>query len=639
MPTNPSNPLDQAFQNIKNGDYQAAQIGLAAYLHANPQSDEAWYLLSLCMETEERQIECIQRAVALNPNNIQAKNHLERLLSLRNTERSPNRFEIQDEIRAPHKEEKRLPPSHFNKQPDYQTWEPLDPQPASQKRSSFFAGIRFLPTIRFGNKPSTTDPNQMIPNWLIWGVIGLSLLTILVCLVGGIALFKNRAEAARLALEATKNYFPTLPPTWTPTPPQPATATPPPTATRIPPPTPTLPAPPETALTQMDQIQRQVAYLRRLKIEMEVPRFLIADQTARQILMDSLLTDAGRIQLHDLERTLSTIGFIKPTYDLGNYALNASVDAAGGFFDPSNKNIYVLGAQFGALQRYVYAHEFDHALVDQHFPFADMGVYPNCSLDSDQCRARHALVEGDATLLMDQWLRQNAGPADLRDLANYRQPSQAFPEDLTPPAITQDLLFPYIEGKAFVEHLYKNGKWSAVDQAYAAPPETTEQILHPEKYDTHEPAVVVAPAALDQQLGTDWQQIASDSFGEWNTYLLLAYGADSEARLEPEAAQKAAAGWGGDHYQVYLQTQTNRTALAFEWAWDSPQDADEFMQAMVDHLDARFHGNQVDLGSGKCWQSNDQAACLYQAGSATLWLLAPDAQTIDRMRAGFPTFQ
>jgi hypothetical protein len=268
-----------------------------------------------------------------------------------------------------------------------------------------------------------------------------------------------------------------------------------------------------------------------------------------------------------------------------------------------------------------------------------MGVYPHCRRDSDQCTAIRALIEGDANLLMSQWLRQYASPADLRVLANYRPPAQALPEDYTPPAITQDLLFPYIEGQAFVEHLYKKGKWAAVNQAYTALPETSEQILHPEKYDAHESAISVESAPLEQQLGPAWRQISSDVFGEWNTYLLLAYGADREALLDAETAQKAAAGWGGDHFQVLLQSETNQTALALNWVWDSRQDADEFMQAMEDHLDHRFRGNKFDHSPGDCWQANDQTTCLYQTSSATLWLLAPDAQTIDQLLLGFPDFQ
>jgi hypothetical protein len=631
--------LLQATRYIQNGDFKAAQSLLANYLRENPRSDQAWYLLSLSMETEERQIECLKRAVAFNPANAQAQNRLKQLIPPRRAASAPLFFEAEDDTPSSQIASEQFSPGQTAKQPDYEAWEPLDPVTPPQNPTTARMKSKSSQPTRAARTSRKPNRKQGIPTWLVWMAIGLSVLTVLVCLVGAIVLSQNRAEASRLALEATKNYFPTLPPTWTPTPQPPPTATLPPTATRIPTATPTLAAPAPTALAQMDRIEKQVANLRGLKIETEVPRFLITPQKAKEILTTSLLSDEGRNQLHDLARVLSAFGFIKPTYDLSNYAINASMDAVGGFYEPGSKNIFVLGTQFSGLERYVYVHEFDHALVDQHFLFADMGVYPQCRRDSEQCSAIRALVEGDATLLMTQWLRQYASPTDLRALANYRPPAQALPEDFTPPAITQDLLFPYIEGEAFVEHLYKQGKWAAVNQAYASPPETSEQILHPEKYDSHEPAITVEPMSLEQEMGPGWQQIASDVFGEWNTYLLLAYGADGEAQLNAELAQKAAAGWGGDHYQVLLHNKTNQTALALNWVWDSRQDADEFMQAMQDHLDARFHGNKLDQSPGECWQANEQTTCLYQADSATLWLLAPDAQTIGQLLLGFSAFQ
>jgi hypothetical protein len=631
--------LHQAIQYIQDGNFKTARTLLANFLRENPRSDQAWYLLSQSVESEDRQIECLKRAVSLNPSNTQAQNRLAQLMHPKPAVAAPLSDDTEDEEPSTPKLNEQFFTGHTAKQPAYHPWEPLDSEESWKKQTP--ARVKNNPRIPAGSNRTSrqSDRKQAIPTWLVWVTIGLSILTILVCTVGAIVLFRNRAEADRLALEATKNYFPTLPPTWTPTPQPPPTTTPQPTTTRIPTATPTLVAPPPTAQAQMDRIQKQVANLRGLKIESDVPRYLISTQKAKEMLTPSLLNDEGRSQLHDLARALSAFGFIKPTYDLSNYMINAAVDAIGGFYEPGSKNIFVLGTQFNGLERYIYAHEFDHALVDQHFLMTDMGVFPQCRRDSEQCSAIRALLEGDATLLMNKWLQLYAGPADLRELANYRPPTQALSEDFTPPAITQDLLFPYIQGEAFVEHLYQTGKWAAVNKAYAALPGTTEQILHPEKYDSQEPAIPVAASPLEQQLGPDWQQIASDSFGEWNTYLLLAYGADHEAQLAQEIAQEAAAGWGGDHYQVFLNGKTNQTALALNWVWDSPQDADEFIQAMQDHLDARFHGNKIDHVQGNCWQANDQTTCLYQVGSAALWLLAPNIATIDQMQTGFSSFQ
>ena len=633
-----SHMLDQASQFIQKGEFKAARSLLADYLREDPSSDQAWYLLSLVVETNDRKIECLLRAVNLNPGNHQAQDRLKQLIPPKQASTQPPIFEQNKKAQQPQNERDLFFPGQIEEPSVDKPWEPLDPGYPVQTQASFRTESPELFSGVSHGTDRKTESKQAIPKWLVWMVVGLSALTLLVCSVSAIVLLKNRAEAAQLALEATRNYFPTLPPTWTPTPQQPATATPTPEATRTPTPTPTLPAPDATILEQMDKIQKQVANLRGIKIEEEVPGFLITPQKAREMLANSLLDEQGREALHNQARTLAAFGFIKSTYDLSNYAINTVIDPAGGFYGDS-QDIYVLGTQFSALERSIYTHEFDHALVDQNFLHTDTGVNPRCPLDSDRCRAIRALVEGDAALLTDQWLRLFASPTDQKDLANFQPPLQAFPEDLTPAAITEELLFPYVQGKAFVQHLYENGKWASVNQAYSVLPETTEQILHPEKYDSHEAAIAVAPVSLEAQLGAAWRQIAGDVLGEWNTYLLLASGADIDAQLDPEGAQQAAAGWGGDHYQVYLNSETNQTALAIDWVWDSSQDADEFSLAMESHLDAQFHHNALDQTRGRCWQANEKTTCLFQASSATLWLLAPDMETIDRMLAGYSTFQ
>jgi hypothetical protein len=39
-----------------------------------------------------------------------------------------------------------------------------------------------------------------------------------------------------------------------------------------------------------------------------------------------------------------------------------------------------------------------------------------------------------------------------------------------------------------------------------------------------------------------------------------------------------------------------------------------------------------------CWEANAQRSCVYLAGRETLWLLAPDAATIEALLTRFPGF-
>ena len=103
---------------------------------------------------------------------------------------------------------------------------------------------------------------------------------------------------------------------------------------------------------------------------------------------------------------------------------------------------------------------------------------------------------------------------------------------------------------------------------------------------------------------------------------------EAAALAQPAVAAKAAAGWGGDFYQVYYNEDRGETVLAAHWAWDTQTDAREFNQAMLDYLDKRFRGNKLDREDGVCWESNGQVTCLFTNGSRTLWLIAPSEDVL-----------
>ena len=123
-----------------------------------------------------------------------------------------------------------------------------------------------------------------------------------------------------------------------------------------------------------------------------------------------------------------------------------------------------------------------------------------------------------------------------------------------PPFVTAQLLFPYQRGQEFVQRLIEagGGRWTLVDAAYRShPPASTEQILHPDKYLRFEEPDRVRLRAGDV-LGPGWRRRSAACWGEWETGQLLAAGGG--------AAQRAAAGWGGDRYELWRAAPLGGTA-------------------------------------------------------------------------------
>ena len=113
--------------------------------------------------------------------------------------------------------------------------------------------------------------------------------------------------------------------------------------------------------------------------------------------------------------------------------------------------------------------------------------------------------------------------------------------------LRESLLFPYIQGLGFVQGLQGAGGWQAVDDAFGKPPASSEQILHPEKYASHEAPITVAlPKDLAARLGAGWKVPLEDTFGEFQLGIWLR----GNTAIGTAGANDAAAGWGGDRVAV-----------------------------------------------------------------------------------------
>jgi hypothetical protein len=293
--------------------------------------------------------------------------------------------------------------------------------------------------------------------------------------------------------------------------------------------------------------------------------------------------------------------------------------------------MYVVSDEgFQGLQRFNYAHEYTHVLQDQNYDFQGKLGYSEekCQLDSERCAAIQALIEGDATLSQEVWLFTFATSLDRQQITAFSQTYQSPVFDSAPEFYKDDAMFPYSQGLEFVQTLYDQGGWQAIDNAYLNPPVSTEQILHPELYPDDKPVTVNLPD-LTSALGTDWKQIDKDTVGEWYTYLILAAGYDPADRLPDKTAKQAAAGWGGDSYAIYANTQTNGLALVVVWQWDTTNDAGEFWNAFNQYGTDRWGNSSSSTTDTTQWDNTQNYASISISGKTTTWILAPDSQTAD----------
>ena len=375
---------------------------------------------------------------------------------------------------------------------------------------------------------------------------------------------------------------------------------------------------------QMDEIQMQVIMERGLKPTENVNRKLYSTKQLSEKIKLDFLEDYTLEDAHNEALTLAAFGLLNPDFDLQNLYINLYSEQIAGFFDMEEKEMVVVqGEGFGAVERFVYAHEYTHVLQDQNFDIENGLRYSEeyCEMDTERCSAILALIEGDATLSQFRWFMSNASPADQAELMEMVTTGTESPVfDSAPEFIALGLTFPYEYGYMFVDHLYSEGGWGSVDRAYQDPPVSTEQILHPNRYPDDKPIPMILPN-LGEILGNGWEEIDRGMMGEWYSYLILAKGLDKRARLDESQAERAAEGWGGDAYLVYYKPDTQETVMVLNSVWDTTADAGEFANAFRNYADMRF-----DKSSNDTWQDSDGYHELHLDADTTTWILAPNAE-------------
>ena len=345
-------------------------------------------------------------------------------------------------------------------------------------------------------------------------------------------------------------------------------------------------------------ITTRVEALRGLRFDSRPVPQRVSPEQARREGLESLDRAYPESRRKADEEVLKLLGLIEADVDLRKISSSVFGEGVAGYYDPRSKRLRIVsGATPDALGEMILAHELTHALEDQRFGLAlDEGATDDAAL------ARLALVEGSAMLVMQQYLIRHIGAEQA--LSGLLGSAMQTGPDL-PQFLEDQLIFPYLSGLEFVSALQAKSGWKLVDLADRERlPESTEQILHPEKWIEAEPPL---PVRVDVELGDEWRRVARGTWGEWQTRELLESNGDA-----------AAAGWGGDRYELWQRGTCaaapcrDSDVLVMKWRWDTPEDAREF--------EAALRASPVATG-----------AAVQARGDTVTMVLAGDTELADRI--------
>jgi hypothetical protein len=339
---------------------------------------------------------------------------------------------------------------------------------------------------------------------------------------------------------------------------------------------PEAPAPDAERLKRLaDEITQQVVKLRGLPLKRPMPRGVLSRDEIRKRLEERLAKEFPRTEIEIEGLVLKRLGLIPADSDYLKLVLDLLSDQVVGFYDPFKRQLYIADWMPIDMQRPALAHEITHGLQDQHFDLRRFttGLKGN----ADRQLARAALVEGDGTGVMLEFaLGVDLGSLPPGVMAMLKPMLQLFSSPTfqkTPRFLREVLVLPYTAGLDFIVTLRRRLAWSKINAFYQSPPESTEQVLHPEKFLARERPVLITPRPLQALKGS--REVWQDTLGEAQLRLYL------EQHVSKERATTAAAGWGGDRGVAYQRPGRPGVVVVHYSAWDGEQDAIEFEEAQA----------------------------------------------------------
>jgi hypothetical protein len=333
----------------------------------------------------------------------------------------------------------------------------------------------------------------------------------------------------------------------------------------------------------ISSIETDLAAITGLKFHKDVPYAVIGKAQLRAFLEARMKDAVKPEEIHAEETTLKMFGFLPPDFDLKKTTVELLTEQAAAFYDYHKKKLFILETADSTpdlhteAEKMALAHELGHALADQHFRL-EKYIREGAHSD-DGASARLAVMEGQASWLMTAYLSkvatgQAAVPPGVLELMSGAVESSASQYPVfskAPLYLRESLVFPYTTGMLFQNAVYHKLGRDSFAEVFRHPPQSTQQIIHPEKYLDHiAPDVPVLPAIPDAK---QFHKIGDGTLGEFDFRVLLQQyaGKEEAVSLAPHAT--------GGMYELLEAKHDRHPVLAFAANWDTADSARDFFSA------------------------------------------------------------
>ena len=336
---------------------------------------------------------------------------------------------------------------------------------------------------------------------------------------------------------------------------------------------------------QVPSIAAELTEISGMKLRHPVPCDFISKEQINQFLKKRVKETSSPEEIRAEELTLKKFGLIPQNFDLAKNEVDLLTEQAAAFYDYNRKKLFITDSTSTESQTPVLAHELSHALADQNY---NLGRFIRQGRKSDDgSTARLAVMEGQATWMMSEYLARQAGTS-LKDSATLAaamanlaagdedgdstQSECEYPVfDKEPLYLRLTLVFPYTKGMSFQQAVLVRDPQQGFGEVFLHPPVSTQQILHPAKYFLHvQPADPALPVV---HLPRGYKGLVGGELGELEQGILLQQyvGKTRAADLAPH--------WRGCNFELRENKKAGRVVLLYSTEWDSEASAAQYFAA------------------------------------------------------------
>jgi hypothetical protein len=391
----------------------------------------------------------------------------------------------------------------------------------------------------------------------------------------------------------------------------------------------------------LHDIRAKVAEIRGLPVHPTAQEGLVSREALAAYGRDqfSSLEEEDAADIAASEAVLTLMGLIPPGYTFETFVEEKSNVTAGVYYFEADRLVLVgeNPDKLSMSEELTIAHEYTHSLQDGKY---DLDVFFDKWTESVQeeegytsySETLRCLIEGDAELTQRLYAEDVYGD-DWEELEEEESADDEPIEFDIPDFLLRSFAFYYGDCVRFVEALYEEGGWAAVNAAYEDPPGTTEQIIDVEKYKAREWADEPKPEDLEEEL-VGWSEVDGGQWGQYDTYNYIASRTDDYS-LGAEVSY----GWSSGWIRFFRDdSNAGRIAVEVKLAWDEDFGAYFFALFFSDVLQS--HGVSDDevstTGDVRRWVtsdgSNQHGAIVASDSESTVRLIfASDEAALDTL--------